>query len=357
MKKPMGRVLIVAAILVVFAIAGRIYLPYWLKEYVNSTLDSIPGHTGSVADIQVHLYRGAYVIKNLVIEKTEGPQKVPFITIENADLSIEWKALFDGAVVAQVHFDKPIVHFVGSKAASASSKQLGDDVDWTEPLEKLLPIRINRFTASDGILFYHDFTSKPQVDLSLNQLEVLLTNLTNSKSSAERLPSSLTATAVSLGDGKLTVRSKLNVLRKIPDIDLDLKFEQVNLPALNDFLRAYANVDAEAGTFFLYSEIVVKEGQLSGYVKPILTDVRLLDWGEGKGDLLQNIWETLVATVTEIFENQPKDQLATKVPLQGDLNEPETAILPAIWNVFLNAFVEAFTKNIDGTVKFSAESQ
>lgn len=345
------------ALILLLVIGGRIYLPYWLKDYVNRTLDSIDGYSGSVADIDINLYRGAYVIHDMVIDKTKGSKKVPFLTVVAMDLSVEWRALFDGAVVAEVMLDKPVLHFVAATSGAGNGSQTGAEVDWTEPLKKLLPIRINRFIASDGLVYFHDFSTKPQVDLNLRQVELSLTNISNTTDTATALPSTLTATAVSLGDGRLEVTAKLNLLREIPDIDLNLKFENVKLPALNDFLQAYAKVDAETGTFFLYSEVVVKKGQLSGYVKPILTNITLADWGEGKGSLLQNIWETIVGTVAELFENQPKDQLATKIPLTGDLNQPETAIIPTIWNIFRNAFVQAFSKNTDGTIRFSAEKQ
>ena len=348
-----GTVVVVLALV----IGGRIYLPYWLQDYVNSTLDNIDGYSGSVGDIEVNLFRGAYVIKEIVIKKAQGSQEVPFVTVATVDLSVQWRALFDGVVVAEVDLAKPVVHFVAATSGAGDNEQTGEEIDWTEPLRKLLPFRINRLTASDGILFYHDFSSNPTVDISLGQLELLVTNISNTSTTTESLPSTLTATAVSIGDGKLQVHSKLNLVKKIPDIDLELKFEQVNLPALNDFLKAYAGVDAETGTFFLYSEIVVKDGQLSGYVKPILTNVSLVDWGEGEKELLHKIWESIVGTVSELFENQPKDQLATKVPLEGDLNQPDTAIFPTIWNIFRNAFIQAFARNTDGTVKFTAQKQ
>ena len=54
----------------------------------------------------------------------------------------------------------------------------------------------------------------------------------------------------------------------------------------------------------------------------------------------------------EIFENQPKDQFATKVPMEGDLSNPDTAILPAIWTIFRNAFINALNKSVDDTIEF-----
>ena len=343
-------ILIFVVLLISLGIAGRLYLPYWLAGYVNKTLDDIEGHTGSIDGIEVNLYRGAYRIKGLSIEKEKGKVKVPFLTAESADISIQWRSLLHGSVVAEVDFLRPVINFVG--AAQSGNRQTGEGTDWTQPLKELLPVRINRLTVADGTVVYHDFDSNPRVDIDLQQLELVLTNISNVENTGKPMPSSLTASAVSVGNGRLKVVAQLNLLRKIPDVDLNLKFEKVNLPALNDFLRAYVNVQAISGTFFLYSEVVVQDGKLRGYVKPLLVKVDLADVGDGQGNILENIWGTIVGTVMEIFKNQPRDQVATRVPLEGDLNNPDAAILPTIWNIFRNAFVQGFSKNIDGSVKF-----
>ena len=80
-------------------------------------------------------------------------------------------------------------------------------------------------------------------------------------------------------------------------------------------------------------------------------DLKIVDWKEDKKGI-QIIWEAIVGAVTEVFENQPQDQFATKVPLEGNLNDPDAGILPTIWNVFSNAFVDAFKKQTDNAIDF-----
>lgn len=86
-----------------------------------------------------------------------------------------------------------------------------------------------------------------------------------------------------------------------------------------------------------------------------MTNVSFVNLGDETNNVLEDIWEMVVGTVTEIFENQPEDQVATKVPLEGDLHAPDAAFFTTIWNVFRNAFIEAFAMNTDGTVKFKKE--
>jgi hypothetical protein len=62
----------------VILVAARIALPYTLKSYVNRQLEKIPEYSGSIGDVTVHLWRGAYAIKDLNIKKSEGNIPVPF---------------------------------------------------------------------------------------------------------------------------------------------------------------------------------------------------------------------------------------------------------------------------------------
>src|SRR5690349_19037679 len=87
-------VYIIIASLVVLLIAFRIALPYILLRYVNRQLTRIDGYRGHVEDIDVALYRGAYVIKDIRLDKTGGKIPVPFFKADKIDLSIQWNALF-----------------------------------------------------------------------------------------------------------------------------------------------------------------------------------------------------------------------------------------------------------------------
>ena len=145
----------------------------------------------------------------------------------------------------------------------------------------------------------------------------------------------------------------INVLKEIPDFDLNFKFEGINMPALNDFFVAYSKVDIERGTFNLYSEVVVKDSKITGYVKPLAQNIKVVNWEKDKENPLNLVWQGIVDVVAEFFENQKENQFATKVPIQGDLKNINSGVWPTVWNVFRNAFVQAFARNTDNTVKFS----
>ncbi len=200
----------------------------------------------------------------------------------------------------------------------------------------------------------HDFTTEPEINVYIENMDLLITNLTNVEQEEENLPSTISATGNTLGGGILNIDARFNVLKEIPDIDLTMKIEQVDLTALNEFVRAYSNTDIEQGTFNLYTEIVIDDAQLKGYVRPILENLEILDWEEEEGGFLKKAWEAMVAGVKEIFENPEEEQVATQTPLEGNLNQDnlDAGLWPTIWGLFKNAFVEALSKQTENAIDF-----
>lgn len=361
MRWKINRTWRVVLIVLVVLVAFRLALPYIVTRYVNKVLHELDGYYGVVDDIDIHLYRGAYQIQGLKIYKTDGTKEIPFIDIPLIDLSVEWNALFQGAIVGEVKFQRPNLNFIAAKKSDNPSspgekpaEQSGKEVDWTEPIKKLMPLQINRLRINDGNVVFHDFSTKPKVDLFLHDLQLDAQNLNNAKDNPEKLPSRLYLQASSVGNGQLNLTMRINAMKEVPDLDMDMKFENVDMKALNDFFEAYAKVDIERGKFNLYSELMVLDGNINGYVKPIFNNLKVVDWKEDKKKPAKLVWESMVGFLTDIFKNQRKDQFATKVPMEGKISQVDTPFWPALWNIFSNAFVHAFENNTDGTISISS---
>lgn len=344
-----GKIKIALGILLIILVAARIALPFLIVKYVNKTLAKIEGYSGHVNEVDLNLYRGAYVIDSIEIVKNSDSIPVPFILIPHTDLSIHWKALLNGSVVGEVIFEKPEVNFIVKKD---TVKQYGEKANWTKALTELIPFTINRFEVVDGVFYFKDHTKSPNVDIAIKQLVLLAENLSNVVNTSAPLPASITASGQSsLGKGMLKIESQANILNQPPDFDINLKFESVHMPDLNKFVRPYIKADFEKGTFNLYTEIYADNGNITGYVKPIMRNMKIINWEEDEGNILKKLWESALEGITEGSENQPIDQFATKVPIKGSLKNTDAGVFPTIWNVFKNAFVEAFEKDLENTVE------
>ncbi len=359
MKSKTKKRLIIWGSIVGFLVLLHITLPFILVNYVNKTLKNIDGYTGSVEWIHINLFRGSYTIHTIEILKSGEELPEPFFAAEQIDLSLEWRALLDGAISSKIILDKPVLVIIPSteKSDSSNTGQTGTEVDWTKPIKDLMPIKINRFEILNGNIHYKDIASDPKVDVYFSELYLLVENLSNTESLEENLPSPFEISANSIGGGKLKVDGGLNIIKETPDFDFNLSFENLNMVALNDFMTAYAKADVETGNLSVYSELSAKGGEITGYVKPLIKNLKFLNFKEKDQSVLKVAWEAILEGVTEIFENQKKDQFASKIPVSGKFDNVNTKILPTLGNVFKNAFIQAFKGETDNTIDFNAQEE
>ncbi len=343
--------IIALGIFLLLLIIGRLLLPGFVVRHLNKTLEEIPNYTGYVHDVQISLISGSYAIDSLFIFHEAMDRKLPFFASPRINLSIQWNEVFNGALVGEIEMLHPELNFVVYQSGDTTAIQTGEEADWTEPLKAMLPIQINELRGARGRISFVDSLAQPPVNIYLDSLNFMATNISNT-TSEDVLPSEIHATGTSIGGGALELSGRMNALKRIPDMDLELVFEGAELTSLNNFTLAYAELDTESGTFNCYSELVVADGIMEGYVKPVLDNIKILDFSEDKKKPLQMIWEAVAGMVIELFENQKQDQFATQVPLEGDLNEVQSSIWPVLGGIFKNAFIQAFTKSTSGDISF-----
>jgi len=339
--------------IVILLIVIRIILPYVVLHYANKTLANMNGYYGHIKDIDLSLYRGAYIIKDIYLNKVDSvsKQSTPFFKSRDIDLSIEWGALLHGSLVGELTFDLPELIFTKDKSDLGDVKK--DTNDFRKLLKNFMPFKVNRFEVNDGTLRYVDNTSTPRVDIALKQTHILALNLNNVVDDKVELPSTVTAQANAY-EGTLHFDMKLNALAKNATFDLNAEIKNTNLVLLNDFLKAYGSFDVHAGTFGLYTEMAAKDGQFIGYVKPIIKDLKVVGPEDRHDTFLNKLWEQIVGAAGVILKNQKKEQIASKVEIKGSYKNPKTSTLDAIWEVLLNAFVQALLPDVDNTISINS---
>lgn len=342
---------IIVGSFIVLLIVFRIALPSILLRYVNKQLATIEGYKGHVEDIDVALYRGAYTINDIRLDKLNGNIPVPFFKADEIDLSVEWSALFNGRIVAEIEVERPVLNYVKGPTKATSQTGINEE-DWTDVVDKLLPIKLNRFEINRGEIHYRDFHSSPKVDIFARQIHIIAQNLSNAKHEKNALPSTAKATA-SVYNGEVTVNMKINPLARVPTFDMNARMTDMSLNNLNDFLKAYGNFDVEKGTISLYTEAAAKDNLISGYTKPIIKDLKASNWKEDKDKPIKMVWETIVDAVAWVFTNHKKDQLATKAEFEGRLDDPNVSIWIIIGQLLRNAFIQALYPSLENSVNIN----
>src|SRR5688572_5721640 len=184
MRKRFNRTWKVVLIGLVVLVTVRLTLPFFVTRHINSLLNDLPGYRGSIEDVDIHLLHGGYDIYDLKLYTTTKQQDLPFINISKLSLSLDWDALFQGALVGDVRFEKPEINFI------AGEKRLAHytSINWIQPLEKLIPLDINHVKIVNGKISFYDFTAQPEVNIYLHNLQAEIHNLQNPKDNPEQLP-------------------------------------------------------------------------------------------------------------------------------------------------------------------------
>jgi hypothetical protein len=340
------RVVITIVVMAVLLIAARVALPYVVKQQVNQRLAAIPGYSGHVDDIGIALVRGAYTMRGVAIYKVHGAAREPFFAARAVDFSVAWRELFRGKVVSDIHVDEAELNLVAAATRETSQKDV--DRRWQEVVEDLFPLEITHLEAADSAVRYQDLTRAPKVDVFVKNMHLVATGLRNrAGEGGQEYPAKITLTGESLGGGRLSLTVEAEPLAPQPHFHLSVKIDEVNLPDLNESLKAIANVDVGRGTFKMAAEMAAKDGGFQGYVKPFFENLDFNSLEDKNKGPLTRIWENIVAGLAWLVKNKARDQVGTRIPFEGRFGDPQVGLLTTITNLFRHGFVRAFNPTIE----------
>jgi hypothetical protein len=337
----------------------RVGATYVLQWYVNKKLDESPMYAGHVGDIDIQLLKGAYEIEDVEINKTEGEVPVPLFAAKEVEFSLLWSALFNGAIVGEAEMYEPQINIVDSK--DASKKQTGAGGQWLQIFEDLFPFKIDKFELHNGQIHFRNYDAEPKIDIFLSELEATAENLSNRQALTDSRLAKVQLAGRAMEASDLTVGASFDPTTEKPTFDVNVRLLQLPVLELDNFIRTYAPFDIEAGSADIVSELAARDGQLEGYVKPIVYGLEVFSWKEDIQEDMDNplraLWEGLVDIVAELLENQPHDQIASNIPLEGDISAPDTNVFVAVAGIFKNAFVEAYQANLENTISLFLDDE
>lgn len=341
--------------LLAILVVARIAAPHLILKYTNKALCDIDGYCGSVEDIDLSLYRGAYVIKNLKMDVVDNGTNIPFVKVDKIDISVQWKALLQGAVVAEIEFLNPNINIV--KANEAEEPQAGQGVDWRVIVKDLVPLSINRLAVKNAKISYKEPKAKPPVDVYIDDIYVTVLNLNNSENKDGNLVSNFELSALALNHAKISGEGGIDPFSKKGSFDINIQLSDLKIPFFNEYIKKALKIDIQEGTFDLYTEVKAKDGQISGYAKPLIKNLEILKIEEERDNkFFENIWEGIVGLFAKAIENNKKEQIASNIILDGSLQNPDLKIFPTIRYLLRNAFIESLKPKIYNIVDFNKDS-
>jgi hypothetical protein len=328
---------------------GRAILPWALRDYINRTLSHSQMYTGRIGGLRINLWRGAYAIQDIVLNKTTGSVPVPFFSAKTVEFAIPGKALLHRRIVGRVKMIKPEINFVD--AESDDETQTGAGAPWLQIIKDLFPFKINSAVIQEGMVHFRTYQKQVPVDIYLSQVEGSIDNLGNIQDLKTPLPATVTAKAMVMDKAKLEFNMTLDPFSYRPTFHMATRLLGLDLTEINALALAYGKFDFKRGWLDLVIETDSKEGQVVGYVKPLFRNLKVFSLTKDLQDdnVLQFFWQALIGGVVKIFKNQPRDQLGTIIPFSGNPDKTSTDILATLGNVLYNAFIRAYLPRLEAS--------
>jgi hypothetical protein len=206
-------------------------------------------------------------------------------------------------------------------------------------------LRIGTLTVTSGTFGFVNRAQQPPYRVFLTQTELTVQNLTNHRTQGTAVA---TLHGKLMGTGATQATATFRPELKGADFDLGVRVENTQMAGMNDLLRAYGKFDVVGGLFSLYSELRVKDGRISGYVKPLFRDLDVYDRHQdaGKGWARQ-LYERMVGGVSKLLENDPRDEVATKGEVIGQVGDAKMSTGDIIVGLIQNAFFKAILPGFD----------
>jgi Domain of Unknown Function (DUF748) len=339
---------IVLLVLVLVGGVGRAVLPWALRDYVNRTLDRNPLYEGNIGPVEIHLLRGAYSIKDVRISKTTGNVPVPFFAARRVDFAIQWNALLHRRVVGRVIMHEPEMNFVD--APSEGGDQTGAGAPWLQIIRDLFPFKINSAIVRNGSIHFRAYKTEEPVDVYLSHVNASIDNLTNIRDEINPLIATVQASGLAMDHARFDYKMTLDPFSYRPTFHMAVRLIGLDVTKINDLALAYGKFDFKRGWFDFVVESEAKEGQLTGYAKPLFRDLKVFSLTQDlkEDNVFQFFWQALVGLTTTVFKNQSRDQFGTLIPFRGDLSEATTTdIFATVANVLRNAFVRAYLPRLE----------
>jgi hypothetical protein len=338
-----------AVVIVGLFILVGVLAPFLIQYHLNhNVFRDMGNYTGRVEDVDVNWLSGSYRLEHLVLWRKGGNPDVPFFRVADLSIGISWDAILHGAILAGVVVEDAELNFLDAKRAE--KRQTGKGTDWLDVLEELLPTTLHRLEIHRSRITFQNFDAEPKVDIQARDIEALITNLTNVKDRDGRRVATARVDANVLGDAPVMAQARFDPF-DFNDFVFAAEVREIDLTRVNGLTANYANVDFASGHGSIFVELTARDGQLSGYVKPLLEDVNIASWEQDvkqQGDNpLQLLWEGALGFLKTLFTNSETKQFATQIEIEGTLDQAEINSWKAVLGVIRNAFVEALDARFD----------
>lgn len=333
----------------------RLVTPWILTLIANRALANGDEIRGSISGLSLNLLACDYIVHDLELrERRDDARWHPLLEIERIHSDMSWGPLLRGELKGHISVHRPVLHVVAERPPSLDaipvpqSRTIPDRPAapaWQDALRTVVRVRLTEIDIVDGRIRYHD--PRHQIATDIDRIDARVEELIIPEPAiTHRCPFHLRARTP--GNGTLVVDGEADVLATSPTFLVRARLEGVDLPALNPLTRHFSNLTFADGSFEGYTELVADGRRLGGYLKVLFHQLEIASLGDSAPDASIGIfWGAVVKLAENILENEELAQHAARIPLSGDIEQPEVDVWTAIGTALRNAFIGALAPGFE----------
>ena len=190
---------------------------------------------------------GTLTLSRIIIVQDAHPAP-PVADIPRLQISIQWRELFSGHIVADALLVRPHLHInLTQLRAERSNGTPMRQEGWQDALQNIYPFKINRFRIRKADIVYIENSHEPP--LHIEQLNVTADNIRNIHAPDNTYPSSIQADAIVFNTGHLAIDGHANFLEApFPGIEANVHLRKIPLQQFTPEIKK-VNFDIKGGVF------------------------------------------------------------------------------------------------------------
>src|SRR5262249_31160560 len=158
----------------------------FMEQRVNAALQ---GYTVSIGSVDLHLIGFAVDLQKITVVQNARPRP-PVAYVPRWTTSVDWRALFSLAVVADTTFDRPQVFLTEDQAVEEAKDPVPvSDRGWQDAVTAVYPLKLNTLRVTGGNVTYLQGGEAPPI--RLQRVMFRASNIRNVESVAGQQPSPL----------------------------------------------------------------------------------------------------------------------------------------------------------------------
>jgi Domain of Unknown Function (DUF748) len=253
----------------------------------------------------------------------------------------------DNATIEKVRVS--YVHTAQSNQAEAQRvTEAGHEVQ-KENNRPAVHVDLKELDIRDSSFYFVNREKNPSWHLDLTDSDMTIRNFSNHEQNG---PARVDLHGRFMGSGSTRATGHFLPAQRGPEFNLNLAIENTDVTSLNPLLHAYGRMEVAAGQFSLYSQLGVKNDEMSGYVKPLFANLEVYGSEQEKHKtVLHKAKELMIGGAAHLLKNSKTQNVATVVPISGRLKNPDVSTWQAFVEVLQNAFVQAILPGFDRSVR------